>query len=170
MKFEIRRASNNDEQDLVKVLNDSLEYKRSLGDDSWGEDFFSIDEVRAMLKRSDIYVAVSDGEIVATISLEWSDSRLWGSELGKDDKAVYLHQAAVKSNQRGNRLGEYLITWAGKFAKEQGRVYVRLDCGESAHGLIAYYKGIGFDKVGEGTVEHNGYRATLLQKTIALTD
>lgn len=170
MKIEIRRASNNDEKELVKVLNDSLEYKRSLGDDTWGESIFTIDEVRAMLKRSDIYVAVSDGEIVATISLEWSDSRLWGTQLGNDDKAVYLHQAGVKSSQRGNRLGECLITWAGKLAKEKGRIYMRLDCGKSSHGLIAYYKGIGFDKVGEGAVEHNGYRAILLQKAIALTD
>lgn len=170
MKIEIRGASNNDEQDLIKVLNDSLEYKRSLGDDTWGDDYFNIEEVLAMLKRSDIYVAVSDGEIIATISLEWSDSRLWGAELGNDDKAVYLHQAGVRGSHRGNRLGEYLISWAGKLAKEQGRIYMRLDCGESSHGLIAYYEGIGFEKVGEGTVEDNGYRATLLQKTIALTD
>ena len=170
MNIEIRRASNNDKQDLVKVLNDSLEYKRSLGDDTWGESIFTIDEVRAMLKRSDIIVAVSDGEIVATISLEWSDSRLWGAQLGNDYKAVYLHQAGVKSSHRGKRLGEYLITWAGKLAKKQGRIYLRLDCGESSRGLITYYKGIGFDKVGEGVVEHNGYRATLMQKTIALTD
>ena len=170
MNIEIRRSTKEDIGDLVHVFNDSLEYKRSLGDDSWGKNLFDESELRAMFGISDLYLGLSGKEVVAAMSLSWSDTRVWGEQLGKDDKAVYIHQLAVKSSQRGGRLGEKLIEKAGELAVTRGRNYIRLDCSKASTGLINYYTKLGFEKMGEVVVKDNSYKATLLQKTVTLTD
>lgn len=170
MSIQIRKAEDKDLDDLVCVLNDSLDYKISLDDNSWGVDQFNKHEILTIMDRGETYVALVDDKVVATMSLEWSDKRIWGKYLGNDNKAVYLHKLAVNSQYRGNNLGKILISKTEDLARSHGKVYIRLDCAKNNLGLIKYYKNLGFTLANETHIKDDDYLAVLMQKTVILTD
>jgi GNAT superfamily N-acetyltransferase len=71
--------------------------------------------------------------------------------------AAYFYRFAVGSQFAGLQLGEALLDWAGKWAAQEGRTWLRCDCNRANTGLHAYYQRCGFEYV--RTVEA-GHRAS----------
>jgi GNAT superfamily N-acetyltransferase len=101
------------------------------------------------------------GEVVGTITLQWSDRMFWG-ETPQD--AGYIHKLAVRPAYTGRGVGLQLLRWAEKQASVAGRRSLRLNCLASDRGLCDYYEEAGFKHI-RNVIEQRGL-ASLYEKKL----
>jgi ribosomal protein S18 acetylase RimI-like enzyme len=163
MAFEICRATLASAESLRQTLEEARRFKLSLGDDAWGEQPFTLEEVRSIITKGNTFVASLDGQPAGSLVLRWEDQRIWGKR-GLDDQAGYLNRLAVRNNFRGQNLGEQLITWGCSQINAAGRSHIRLDCSPANVGLCAYYEHQGFQQKGVRDLQE--YQAALYQQKV----
>ncbi|MFS8101000.1 GNAT family N-acetyltransferase [Lentzea alba] len=95
-------------------------------------------------------VAESDGEVVGTLQLTFTSGL---SRLGMTRATV--EAVRVRSDQRGNRLGEQLIRWAVDEARARGCGLVQLTTDASRVDAHRFYERLGF------TASHVGMKLSL---------
>ena len=144
--LEVRPATQEDVSAIAQVLSEAAVYKAEQGDYLWGTEPFTSDEIEARLQGGGLYAAISDGEVVGTVTLTDQDKRIWEDD-GENHEALYIHQLATSDEARGKNLGEQIIDWAVDKAREEGRNAVRLDCSYTNRGLCQYYERRGFAEV-----------------------
>lgn len=110
--------------------------------------------------RDDLYVLIDDetNEIVSAGVLLETDDRWEDNET----PALYLHNFAAKVGARG--AGDAFLEHAEHYAKEHGKVYMRLDSAENSEALAKYYGDHGYLPV--GTCAENSYHGILRQKKL----
>jgi hypothetical protein len=164
---EIRLAGPGDVDAAVEVLAEATAWLRSRGIVQWPARFsmaFMLEHAR----RGELYVAISQGEVVGTVTLQWSDPAFWGERAD----AGFVHRVAVSRSRPG--LGKALIDWAAGQAVDRERNFLCLDCLSGNTRLRRYYEDLGFCAVGEivGPPDHptdpalEGWRATLYEKPL----
>lgn len=146
MKLTIRKATVEDTEALLSLMEDTRKFKLSLGDEAWGDYPFTGNDVALRLKSNGCYVAELGNRLAGSISLIWDDEHNWGDE-GKDKAAGYIHGLMVSKDFRGKDLGKHMINWAIEQVKDTGRPFVRLDCRADNKGLCKYYEDMGFKRV-----------------------
>lgn len=99
------------------------------------------------LEAGHTWLAHRDGELVATITLQWDDELVWGERL---PDAGYVHRLAVRRGAAG--AGVELLGWAERQTRLAGRDFLRLDCWSENARLRSYYEANGFEHRGD-TVE-----------------
>lgn len=167
MGLELRPADRSDVPAVIELLADTSAWLRSLGIDQWPPRF-SDSFISATVERGELQVAVEVGEVVGTITLQWSDPVFWGDR----DDAGFFHRLAVRRSHAG--LGRSLIDWADLQTEERGRPYLCLDAMTSNRRLRDYYEALDFEVVGkiEGPREHphsaahGRWQATLYQRPV----
>jgi GNAT superfamily N-acetyltransferase len=85
----------------------------------------------------------TNGEVVGTLSLDQADPDFW-TEQEASQPALYLYKFILRSDYRGNGLGDVLLDWASYRAERAGAVWLRLDCWRDNEGLHRYYRDRGF--------------------------
>jgi ribosomal protein S18 acetylase RimI-like enzyme len=145
--------------EIVSVLTDATKYKLQRGDFAWGSRGPSEQEVLEQINRDEMYVVLSDCDVVGTFRLQWDDEHYWGKQ---PPVAAYMHGLAVKESAHGKAVGANVLTWTVQEAARQGRQYLRLDCDEKNFALCRYYERRGFIQVGERALQ-SGYVAALYQ-------
>jgi ribosomal protein S18 acetylase RimI-like enzyme len=148
---------------LSDILRDATERKVGYGDNVWGSDGWTDEEISDAMDKSTMYIVRKDDDIVGTISVQMEDEQMWGQQ---PEDAVYLHRLAVTGNYHGQGLGEAMIAWAATQATKEGRRVLRLDCEESNTQLRAYYEKLGFIQVGRKYIPEWNYWGALYEKTI----
>ena len=132
--------------------------------EQWQE-FLTGDGPDLLMKRfeeGEVYIAQDGRRIVGVIVVEWEDG-FWG-EKGLDDLAAYVHTMAVDREFAGKGVGAALMAKAELRAAEEGRRFVRLDCGANNTRLCAYYESRGFQKV--GTKLYEDWTMNLYEKNL----
>lgn len=138
----ITRA-NEDEAILVaNILNEANQTKLSHGDNAWGVEGWTAEEVAQCMQDSTIYLFKKDDEFVGTVSLQSEDSEVWGTQT---DAALYIHRLARTKKSSG--LGKIIIDWALQEAIAEGKEFLRLDCPAANSGLCGYYESEGFIRI-----------------------
>jgi GNAT superfamily N-acetyltransferase len=137
MKFTIRRATVNDVDAIVAMLaDDPLGAKReSPGDPGYVEAFETIDQDPHQF----LAVAEVDGVVVGTLQLTFTTglSR-------KGMTRATIEAVRVRSDQRGNKLGQHLITWAVDEARRRGAGLVQLTTDAARADAHRFYERLGF--------------------------
>ncbi|MDX8035203.1 GNAT family N-acetyltransferase [Lentzea sp. BCCO 10_0856] len=95
-------------------------------------------------------VAVSDDQVVGTLQLTFTSGL---SRLGMTRATV--EAVRVRSDQRGNRLGEHLMTWAINEARARGCGLIQLTTDASRTDAHRFYERLGF------TASHVGMKLSL---------
>lgn len=114
----------------------------------WGHylDPAEADAVRAELAGAiaagEVYLAVQDGQVAGTISLQrapsdW-DRQIWG-EAAAGQEAVYVHRLAIDRKFAGQGVGDRMLDWAEQGGRAEDRRFLRLDCVAANERLNAYY-------------------------------
>jgi ribosomal protein S18 acetylase RimI-like enzyme len=147
MKINIRPATISDVDDLVAIMNDALHLKLSRGDNAWGTEPYTRQDIEPYIPRGFDYIATIDGTPAGRIVIRTDADPSWGKR-GNDDQAGYLHSLATKAEYRGQGLGITMISWATAHLKNQGKTKVRLDCPANNIELCNYYEQLGFKKAG----------------------
>ena len=90
-----------------------------------------------------------DGEIIGMFRLLWSDELHWGVQ---EDNAGYIHSFTIDKAYRGQGIGNTVLGIIEEMCRENGKTYLRLDCGTSNARLSAYYVKYGFRALDEVAV------------------
>jgi GNAT superfamily N-acetyltransferase len=102
------------------------------------------------LTRGEVYLGRWNDEVVGTITLRWTDERIWGEQ---PPVAGYVHRLASRRKFGGRRVGARLLDWAADRIRRDGRSRLRLDCWSTHAGLRRYYQSLGFGAVGNVMVD-----------------
>jgi ribosomal protein S18 acetylase RimI-like enzyme len=164
MSLEFHKATPEDLPGLQRILEEARAYKLKRNDKTWGTRPFDEKTVKEMVDSGNTYVGYINGDLAASLALIWSDEQIWGSDLGNDNNAGYLHTLATSEAFRGQRVGEEAIQWATEQVKANGKKFLRLDCSPDNHDLCEYYESQGFDRV--GLSDTTDYPAALYEKTV----
>jgi len=141
------RPARPDEIDVVlDVLDEAAAWLQTRGIEQWPARF-ERDWVMPAIERGETWLAEIDGQIVASLVVQWDDALCWA---GYPSDAGYLHRLAVR--RHGDGLGGRLLRWAERRAAAAGKTCLRLDCVASNESLRAYYERAGYEHVGDVTV------------------
>ncbi len=148
MEITIRRATAADVDPIVALLaDDPLGATREKpGDPAYLEAFAVIDAD----PHQRLVVAEAAGEVVGTLQLTFTAGL---SRLGTTRATV--EAVRVRSDQRGNGLGERLLRWAVDEARARGCGVVQLTTDASRVDAHRFYERLGF------TASHVGMKLTL---------
>lgn len=125
---------------MLEILAEAAAWMRVRGHENWPERF-PRHFIESHATAGELHVVEIDGSTVATLTLQWSDTRIWGET---DLDAGYVHRLAVCRPHAGERLGYRLLDWAGEQVLAQGRELLRLDVVSTNARLREYYEQAGF--------------------------
>jgi GNAT superfamily N-acetyltransferase len=143
--IEIRLAEPPDIDTVTGLLSEAAAWTASIGSPNWPSPF-PREIVATGVERRRLYVALVDDEIVAALTLQWSDGFFWGEQ---PDDAGYVHRLVVCRDRAGTGLGAALIEWAAQQTRSRGRSCLRLDVSADNLPLCSYYERLGFAYRGE---------------------
>jgi ribosomal protein S18 acetylase RimI-like enzyme len=172
--YELTQAVLTDLPGVKAVIQEAADYKLSQGDDIWGAEPFSDDEVTSLIETGNLFVVKIGGEVASSVLLLDADTRIWGEE-GEDGTAMYIHRLCVADAFRSQGLGTETINLVANFAQKSGKTQLRLDCPYDNQQLCNYYIRNGFQEVrrydrqqsqGGRNKDKDVYHAGLFQKDI----
>lgn len=141
-----------DESELDRILllmQEASDWLHSRGIQQWRRMYTA--EGRAMISArfttDDVYLAFQDKTPVATFTLRWQESSMWG-DAGYDGTAGYLHGFTVSRRVGGHAVGEALLAWLERQVEARGRRFLRLNTTAGNPGICRYYERIGFRPCG----------------------
>ena len=167
MTLDIRPAAAGDVDVVVDVLAEATAFVKSKGLAQWPAPF-PREAILGFVASGVLYVAEAGGEVIATITLQWSDPPFWGDR----DDAGFVHRLAGRRSHPG--VGRTLLAWAENRAVERGRRFLCLDCLAANSRLRRYYEDLGFRLVTEvpgppdhpHTTAHGPWLAALYEKPL----
>ncbi len=160
-QIQVVKAESQDLDTVLEILRDAASWLLSKGIDQWRPESFSPESFTGKIKLGEVYLAKQNQQLVATITLQWSDRFFWVDD---DTDAGYIHKLAIKPNYTGKGLGRQLLEWAEQTTKAAGKNYLRLDCMFENPRIRQYYENAGFSYRGE--VNGQGWRAALYEKKL----
>jgi GNAT superfamily N-acetyltransferase len=171
VNLDIRQTIQDDVDVVIDILAEVSAWLRTKGITQWPARFPS-DFITQRVDSGELYVARLGTDVVATITLQWSDSPFWG----RRDDAGFIHRLAVRRSHAG--IGRMMIEWAEGEVASKGRCYLCLDCLTSNMQLRQYYQDLGFQTVGEivgpkdhpHSIAHGPWQATLHERAIGGLD
>ena len=169
MPLAIRPAGPDDVEAVADVLAEVSAWLQSKGIAQWPARF-SADFLLGYVERGELYVATEDGDVVGTLTLQWTDPPFWGDR----QDAGFVHRLAMRRSHTGS--GRALLDWAEGQVAAKGRSFLCLDTLSSNTRLRRYYEDLGFRAVGEitGPADHptdpalGQWRATLYEKAVLM--
>ena len=130
----IRKTEACDIDALMEIIAEARGTIAALGIDQWQDGYPYDDVIRDGIAKQETYVVESDGSIYATFVLvddgEPTYDKIYdGHWLTGDESRDYIaiHRVAISVSSRGSGLSGKIIGFAADFAKEKGRVSLRID-------------------------------------------
>jgi ribosomal protein S18 acetylase RimI-like enzyme len=139
----LREASDTDAEIVAAVIRAAFEEYRGRLDPPSGALAETAHTVREKMRTAQAVVALASQVPVGCIFFRPEEGRL------------YLFRLAVLPGHRGRGLGRALLAHAEERARALGLPRVRLGVRAALARQIAYYEGLGYRRVGDGT--HPGY-------------
>lgn len=134
-ELSLRRAADSDREDVLEILDEAAQWLTSIGVQQWPSPFPRATVARDF-EHNLVWLAVLDGQTVATASVLTTDPLFWGDVGGN---AWYLHRVAVRRSVAG--MGAKVLVLIEQEAAKMGAKWIRLDCGA---GLQDYYEKAGY--------------------------
>jgi ribosomal protein S18 acetylase RimI-like enzyme len=152
----LREAGEADAEAIAAVIRAAFEEYRGRLDPPSGALAETADTVREKMRTAQAVLALADGVPLGCIFLRPEEGRL------------YLFRLAVLPGHRGRGLGRAMLAHAEGRARALGLPRVRLGVRAALARQIAFYEGLGYRRVGDGT--HLGYAGPtylLLERPVA---
>ncbi|WP_412850678.1 GNAT family N-acetyltransferase [Chryseobacterium sp. PMSZPI] len=126
---------------LYKMASD---FKKTVSGIQWPE--FDRKMIETEINEKLHWKIVVDGQVACVWSISFEDFQVW--EEKNTDPSIYIHRIATNHNFRGQKFVEQIVTWAKQFAKENNKLYVRMDTTAGNQRLNDYYMQCGFSCLG----------------------
>ncbi|MGH7780421.1 MAG: GNAT family N-acetyltransferase [Candidatus Binataceae bacterium] len=152
----IDRATSVDFDSVMAILREAADWLTARGNPQWQHWYMDFGEriLRDRLEHHEVYLFRLDTAPVGTLTIQWSDSDVWG-ERGIDGLAGYIHGIAITRKVGGMGVGERMLKWAIDAIGGRGRRFARLDAMASNEQLCRYYEERGFRRLGTASVPGN---------------
>jgi hypothetical protein len=143
----IEKASLQDFLGLQYLLDRANEYSLQLSKRKAWE---NVEKARNVIKKDlgqgNVFIIRNNDTITSSITLS-ETSGVW-DELGRDDKALYFTKLMKDSEKAHSDEGIMLLKFAALEAKKRNKAYIRCDAVTDNHGVVSYYKKLGFQERG----------------------
>ena len=130
----IRKTTMSDIGEVMPIFEEARKTIAALGIDQWQNGYPSEDVIIADIELGQSYVSEIDGKICGSFAMlengEPTYDKIYeGHWLTGDDSRDYIaiHRVAISVSSRGSGLSGKIIGFAADFAKEKGRVSLRID-------------------------------------------
>lgn len=161
----LRTATPQDRDVVFSLLEAAALWLRRRGIDYWqnwlAPPAHHVRWVDDGLSSGEFHIIESAGVAIGCVRVQEADPMFWGA---REEPAAYLHSLTIDRSLAGRGIGAHVLDLIGEASAARGARWLRLDCGESAVGLRAYYESCGFCAAGEVIVD--GERLTLYQKPL----
>lgn len=138
----LRLAEQENVQDILELWQAASRWMLEQGIDQWKPESFTIESVRKHLEDTELFVAVKDGRVIGTFSVQWSDEYHWGKR--NSENFGYIHKLTVAKDSGAKGLGRQLLLAAEDYIRSTGRTAARLDCKGDNVSLNQYYQAAGY--------------------------
>lgn len=143
MELYLRRATENDLQSIVDILNAGTRNKIRRGDLAWGMSDHNPETIKTMITEGLFYLAFNDSTPAGTLALAWQDIHMWGNQPAD---AGYVQRFAVAPGYSGQNIGGQILDLALKEVEQHGRQYLRIAVPSGNPKLRVYYENHGFTR------------------------
>lgn len=147
MKF--LKTTKEDIDAVFDIYNEATSYQKTVNIKSWRG--FEKSLIEKEIEENRHFIIKEEDEIACTFVLTFNDWIIWKEAAA--DPAVYLHRIATNPKFRGRSYVKKIIEWAKKYAKENGKDYIRLDTHSGNERINNYYTSCGFDYKGISTIQ-----------------
>lgn len=163
--IKIRKAKKEEKEIALELLKEAALWLNKIDVDYWQHWINPTEDFLLWLNdgfdKGQIYYASLNSEIVGMFRLQWSDEMFWGKQ---EDNAGYIHSLTVRRKFYNQGIGQKILNIIEDICRDNGKKYLRLDCGENITKLCEYYEKNGFHK--KGFVELFGERLKLQEKEL----
>jgi GNAT superfamily N-acetyltransferase len=143
MEIHLRKATENDLQTILDILNNGTRNKVRRGDLAWGMSDHNPETVNNMIGDGLFYLALSESTPVGIFALSWQDDHMWGKQ---PLDAGYVQRFAVAAGYSGQDVGGQILHLALKEIESHGRSYLRIAVPSGNAKLRTYYENHGFTR------------------------
>ena len=150
----MRLAETDDLPAVVDTLNEAGGRLALRGLDQWGHNWMPSERMAVMIDRKEVYVAISAGQIIATVALAEDPGPFWTPE-ERAERVIYMGKLA-RRNDAPPGVGKWIMNvWVPGWAWEAGYSIVRLDAWRTNPALHDFYRLRGWRYVRTETVPGN---------------
>lgn len=141
MELYLKKASADDLQTVLDILNAGTQNKIRRGDLAWGMSDHNPETIKTMIAEGLFYIAFNGSTPVGTLALSWQDVHMWGNQPAD---AGYVQRFAIAPGYSGQNVGGQIIDLALDKVNKYGRQYLRIAVPSSNTKLRSYYENQGF--------------------------
>jgi GNAT superfamily N-acetyltransferase len=136
--YHVRAADEHDVDAVLALRRHAEDWLREAGIGQWTKSEYGARVIKGWIgANSTFVVSTDDGEVIGSLSLDAGDPDFWTPEELRAP-ALYLYKFIIRSDHRGNGLGDVLLDWCGYRTELAGDLYLRLDCWRDNAGLHKY--------------------------------
>ena len=134
---------------VFKIYDAATAHQKKVAKKSWRGFERSLIEQEIAEKR---HFIIKENEAVAcTFVLTFNDAIIWKE--ANLQPSVYLHRIATNPDFRGRNYVKKIVDWAVNYAKENQKLFVRLDTHSGNERINEYYTNCGFTYKGISEIE-----------------
>lgn len=159
----VRRATLEDVPVLRQLVNDAYRELADLGLNFTGT-FQDEDITRRRMQDAEVYMLHRDGELIASMNVSLKDLD------NGNDRCLFIHQLAVRPDQKRRGIGSYLLKLAETRAQQLKISRLRLDTAIPATHLVKLYESRGYAPIEEVQWEGKSYRSFIMEKRLESTN
>lgn len=164
----IRKATERDIQRVTEIYERTINAKDAASTVGWISGVYPTRETaEEALKKGTLFVLESDGEVTATAKID--DEQVyeyrfadWKFKDIPDDKILVLHTLAVDPLYKGRGAGTEFVKFYEEYAKNLGRLYLRMDTNATNLPARAFYKKRGYREAGIVRCDFHGIKGVNL--------
>ncbi|MCT2547400.1 GNAT family N-acetyltransferase [Streptomyces atratus] len=152
----IRLASPADADTLMALRIEAEQWLASAGVDQWRDPATrapALKKWQADIAAGRTWVVENQEVAIATVTLAPPDRDFWNDN-DQPENAMYVAKLITARSAQGRNLGGQLLDWAGSQARQQGKLWIRLDCWRTNSKLQQFYTREGFQHVRTETPPH----------------
>lgn len=159
MKTQIRKATLEDVDRLIKLVHDCISAMRAMGIDQWDDVYPDRRTVERDVAAGTLEVLYDSQGILACITLDQSMDPMWqGLDWTADSEpAVAVHRLMVDPAVQGRGCARLLMAHAEEGARRQGFRSIRLDCFLQNPRAMSFYSSLGYRRTGTAMMRKGAF-------------
>ncbi len=163
-----RKATANDINNIMKIINDAKAYFKEMNIDQWQDGYPNEDVIKNDIFNSNSYLLEVDGKIVATamfaIERDKTYDNIYDGKWLTEGKYAVIHRIAVDNNFKGLKLGAEIINNAIKICKAKGIESIKIDTHKDNNSMQKFLLNNGFEYCGVIYLEDKSLRIAFERK------
>jgi len=164
--LEMRQATPDDIDSVMEILGESARWLSSKGLSQWSNWYEGREKVAKQVDAKHVWLLFEDDQLAGTVTIDpIGDADFWTPDQ-LAEPAVYVSKLAIRRSHAGRELGQFMLDWAGDYARRHGYSIVRLDAWRTNHALHRYYCSRGWTPMRTVSLPHRKSGA-LFQKLVA---